>query len=65
MRYFISYAYYENGQPLFGNAEWEGDVITSLEHIKGIEAELRRSIQEQEKENVYVKLLFWQPFEGE
>jgi len=65
MRYFISYIYYEARQPLFGNAEWEGDIIASLDQIKSIEAELRNSIQKKDNENVYVKLLFWQAFEGE
>ena len=62
MRYFISYVHYEKGSPFFGNAEWEGDQITSLDRIKRIEEEIRRSIHE---EKVFVKVLYWRPFEGD
>jgi len=62
MKYFISYAHYEKGEPFFGNAEWEGDPITSLEQVKKIEEEIRRSIRE---EKVFVKILYWRPFEGD
>ena len=62
VKYFISYAYYQQGAPYFGNAEWEGGPIVSLEQITQIEEEVRRQIQEKE---TYVKLLFWRPLEGE
>lgn len=60
MRYFIAYAHYEQGRPFFSNAEWEGDQITSIEHIEQIEEEIRQNVKE---ENVFVKILFWRPFE--
>ncbi len=62
MRYFISYVHYEKGAPFFGNAEWEGEPITSLDRIKRIEEEIRRSIQEKD---IFVKILYWRPFEGD
>jgi hypothetical protein len=55
--------YYQDGQLLFGNAEWEGDTITSLEQVKSVEDEVQRSIHVKEKKSVHVKLLFWHPFE--
>jgi hypothetical protein len=61
MRYFISYVHYEKKEPFFGNAEWEGDPITSLDQIKSIEKEIRRNIRE---EDVFVKILYWIPFES-
>ncbi len=60
MRYFVSYAYYEKGNPYFGNAEWEGDQITSLEQIQAIEEDIRQQVRDEE---IFVKILFWQPFE--
>ncbi len=60
MKYFVSYAYYERGEPYFGNAEWEGGSITSLEQITQIEEEIREQIQDKD---VFVKLLFWRPLE--
>ena len=56
---FISYVYYEEGQPSFGNAEWEGESITSLEDITAIETEIAQQFGEKK---VFVKLLFWRLF---
>lgn len=48
------------------NAEWEGESITSLEQIERIEAEICQNIQNVEKgKDVFVKVLFWRPFEGQ
>ncbi len=60
MKYFVSYVYYEEGEPLFGNAEWEGEPITSLEQITAIEEEI---CQEFRKKKVFVKVLYWRSFE--
>ncbi|GAK51053.1 hypothetical protein U14_02295 [Candidatus Moduliflexus flocculans] len=60
MRYFVSYVYYDNGEALFANAEWEGEPIKTLAHITKIEEEINAELGEK---NVYAKLLFWRPFE--
>jgi hypothetical protein len=60
MRYFVAYAHYEQGRPFFGNAEWEGEPITTLEQIEKIEQEIQHNMPEK---NVFVKVLFWRPFE--
>ena len=61
MKYFISYVYYDNGEPYFANAEWEGEQIRSLAHVTKIEEEINQELSE--KKHVYAKLLFWRPFE--
>ena len=66
MRYFISYAHYEHGAPFMENAEWDGEPITSLEQIETIEAEICQNIRKVENQkDVFVKVLFWRPFEGQ
>ena len=65
MKYFISYVFYEQGRPFFANAEWEGEAITSIEQIQNIEDEICQGIQQAEKEEVHVKILFWRRFHHE
>ncbi len=60
MKYFVSYVYYDNGEPSFANAEWEGEQIRTLAHITKIEDEINQELGEK---NMYAKLLFWRPFE--
>lgn len=59
MKYFISYIYYDNGKPFFGNAEWEGAALTCLDHIESIEEEIANQFENK----VFVKLLFWRSFD--
>jgi len=60
MRYFVSYVYYDNGEPYFANAEWEGEQIKTLVDITKIEEEINQELGEK---NLYAKLLFWRSFE--
>ena len=60
MRYFVSYVYYDNGEPYFANAEWEGEPIKTLAQITKIEEEINQELGEKD---LYAKLLFWRPFE--
>ena len=60
MRYFVSYVYYDNGEPYFANAEWEGEQIKTLADITKIEEEINQELSEK---NLYSKLLFWRSFE--
>jgi hypothetical protein len=65
MKYFISYVFYERGRAFFANAEWEGEAITSIEQIQSIEDEIRQGIQQTDKEEASVKILFWRRFHHE
>ena len=62
MKYFISYVYYEAGDATFGNAEWEGEAITSLDQIISIEQEIANGVNDKK---IFVKMSSWQRFENQ